>query len=282
MALINKLNDFPLQTRALKSGVQAWREAGEGDPLVLLHGISSGSGSWVQQLAGLSEQHRVIAWDAPGYGGSDELPTAQPTAGDYAERLAEWLDALHIERCWLVGHSLGAMMASAFADRYPQRLLGLALASPAQGYGKEDAEERMKIYRKRPAVLEEFGPEGLAARRAAALLSGDASTDQVALVADGMKRLRLSGFSAASWLLANDDIWDYLPVPVAPQMVMCGAADAITPPDKAERLAQRAGINEYKEIPAAGHACYIEAAADVNRMLMQWMSAATATSGGEL
>ena len=43
MALINKLNDFPLQTRALKSGVQAWREAGEGDPL-------AGVGSPNQQL----------------------------------------------------------------------------------------------------------------------------------------------------------------------------------------------------------------------------------------
>ena len=54
MALINKLNDFPLQTRAPKSGVQAWREAGEGDPLVLLHGISSGAASWLNMALALA------------------------------------------------------------------------------------------------------------------------------------------------------------------------------------------------------------------------------------
>ncbi|WP_221795713.1 alpha/beta fold hydrolase [Oceanobacter mangrovi] len=283
--LTRMLEDLPLQTCQLADGrTQAWRESGKssehGQTLVLLHGISSGSGSWVQQLAALgSAERKVMAWDAPGYGGSDELATTRPSALDYAERLASWLESQGVERCWLVGHSLGAMIASAFARRYPQRLSGLLLASPAQGYGKADAQTREQVFRKRPDVLQQLGPEGLAQKRAAALVSPNASADQVALVADGMKKLRLAGFTAASWLLANDDIWSYLPVDSEPRRVICGGADDITPPTAARQLALDFGATEFVEIPAAGHACYIEAADQVNQVLLEWLSTTvTATS----
>ena len=63
----------------------------------------------------LSHHFHVIAWDAPGYGKSDELLTDQPNATDYAKRLAALFDTLKIEKAIVVGHSLGALQASAFA-----------------------------------------------------------------------------------------------------------------------------------------------------------------------
>ena len=98
---------FTLRRTALGHGELAWREAGQGTALVLLHGIGAGSGSWVGQLEGLASSFRVIAWDAPGYGASAPLPQAQPLAGDYARVLAEFLQALKIDALALVGHSLG-------------------------------------------------------------------------------------------------------------------------------------------------------------------------------
>ncbi|MDP2504957.1 alpha/beta fold hydrolase [Oceanobacter sp. 3_MG-2023] len=285
--LIQQLDDFPRQSIRLGDVNQSWRESGpesggNGEVLVLLHGISSGSGSWVQQLAALETDCRVLAWDAPGYGDSDDLSVTGANAKDYAERLAHWLDALGIQRCWLVGHSLGAMVAAAFAARYPQRLAGLMLASPAQGYGQADAETRERVYRQRPTMLAQLGPAGLAAQRAAALVSVNASAAQVSLVADGMRQLRLSGFQAASWLLANDDIWSYLPVDVESRRVICGAADTITPPQAARQLASDLDTTEFVEIAAAGHACYVEAAAAVNQALKDWMSSATSRTGTSL
>ncbi len=280
--LTRMLNHFPLRTCLLADGQQTWREGSSAkcnQVLVLLHGISSGSGSWVQQLDVLGRHCRVLAWDAPGYGRSADLPDSQPGAMDYAERLADWLDALGVERCWLVGHSLGAMIAAAFAHRYPGRLDGLLLASPAQGYGKSDADTRERIYHQRPDVLEQLGADGLAARRAVALLSASATAEQVELVADSMKQLRLPGFRAASWLLAHDDIWSYLPVDVTVRRVICGGMDGITPPQGARQLAQDFDATEFVEIPAAGHACYIEAAALVNQTLMDWMSTGSAKTG---
>jgi pimeloyl-ACP methyl ester carboxylesterase len=60
------LAPFPVRTVCGRHGVFSFREYGAGRVLVLLHGIGSGSGSWVHQLAGLGERYRVLAWDAPG------------------------------------------------------------------------------------------------------------------------------------------------------------------------------------------------------------------------
>ena len=64
-----------VQTVKMPDGaIQAYRDSqGCGETIVLLHGISSGAASWQQQFASLGQNHRLIAWDAPGYGLSDGL-----------------------------------------------------------------------------------------------------------------------------------------------------------------------------------------------------------------
>src|SRR5690606_7734322 len=110
-----QLAQFELKTVQFDGVQQSYREAGAGKVLVLLHGISSGSGSWVKQLQNLSHHFHVIAWDAPGYGQSDPLAVEQPNAEDYAQRLKGMLTALGLNlgsapdqnKMILVGHSLG-------------------------------------------------------------------------------------------------------------------------------------------------------------------------------
>lgn len=257
--LIDKLSRFPLRQVTVDGRRLAYREAGEGPVLLLLHGISSGSGSWVRQLERLGDRFRVVAWDAPGYGGSEPLQSATPSASDYARALLGLIEALGLERPLLVGHSLGALQAAAFAAAWGDRLAGLVLADPAQGYGQADAATRQEVFRKRPAMLKALGPDGLARERAPALLSPGATVDKVALVADGMRRLQLPGFSAASWLLAHDDIWRYLPDYRRALLVLCGDEDSITPPESAVALAERYGQALYVALPQAGHASYIDA-----------------------
>ncbi len=72
-AIAERISRFPVRTVSVGGRTLAYREAGSGAPLVLLHGIGNQSGSWVQQLESLADRFRVIAWDAPGYGGSDPL-----------------------------------------------------------------------------------------------------------------------------------------------------------------------------------------------------------------
>lgn len=80
--------------------------------------------------------YRVLAWDMPGYGESPMLAAAPADAGDYADALARMLDRAGVEQTILVGHSLGALVAAAFAAKYPQRMFYPVLADVAQGYGQ--------------------------------------------------------------------------------------------------------------------------------------------------
>src|SRR5262245_46878990 len=93
---------FPARTVALEGGAGvAVRTAGRDDApaVVLLHGIGSGAGSWLEVALALAPSARVIAWDAPGYGASTPLAPARPRAADYAARLNALLAALDVGTC---------------------------------------------------------------------------------------------------------------------------------------------------------------------------------------
>jgi cytochrome c-type biogenesis protein CcmH/NrfF len=112
-------------------GRVSYRSCGSGPVVVLLHGISSGAASWLQCALKLESQARVIAWNAPGYGRSTPLTISQPKAVDYARRLQDMLQALEVEQCVLVGHSLGALMAAAYLAHGDGRARRTLLADPA-------------------------------------------------------------------------------------------------------------------------------------------------------
>jgi pimeloyl-ACP methyl ester carboxylesterase len=105
-------------------------EAGQGEPLVLLHGtaIDSASLSYRPSLPYLSRQHRTIALDWPGYGQS-ELPRTSLTSNDYVQLLLRFLDALGLERVHLAGFSMGGAIALGLALHAPKRLATLTMIS---------------------------------------------------------------------------------------------------------------------------------------------------------
>lgn len=261
------LAQFPearIDTTQLTQRTIGYREAGathpHAMPVVLLHGIGSGAASWVRQLESLGATRRVLAWDAPGYGASTPVAPASPVASDYAAALADWLDALDIERCVLVGHSLGAIVAGAFAAEYASRVEGLLLVSPASGYGAASAEVRETKRDARLAMLAELGPQGLAEQRSANMLSAHASDAARDWVRWNMARIVPQGYAQATHLLANADLAADLKRYRGRIAVAVGAADAITTPAACERIAQAAGVS-LQVIPNAGHAGYIESPA---------------------
>lgn len=251
-----------------------WREAGQGQAVILLHGISSGSVSWVKQFSdrALTNGHRLIAWDAPGYGGSAALPQEQSKASLYATALAALIAELELERPLIVGHSLGALIGSAYAAAYPDGLSGLVLADPAQGYASATPEKRQQVYGQRKQMIETLGPQGYGEQRAAALLREGAEPQDIAWVRSNMQQLNPAGFLSAAWMLANDDINPYLRRYRGPLQVWCGSEDRITPPQGAEALAQRQNTT-LRLIDAAGHASYLDAPATFNRFLQDFTGA---------
>ena len=97
-----------LQRTQISGQTLSWREEGEGETLLLLHGIGGSSQSWEGQLSYLANQYRVIAWDMPGYGGSDPLTVNKPTSDDYVDCLEALLDFLGVKKVHLLGQSIAA------------------------------------------------------------------------------------------------------------------------------------------------------------------------------
>ena len=241
----------------------AYRAGGSHGPVVvLLHGISSGAASWLPCASLLAASARVIAWDAPGYGNSTPLPQAQPKAADYAARLEGLLRALGVRPDLIVGHSLGALMASAYlADAAPDLLpRSLLLLSPAQGYGAAGKEDKSReVEQQRLDALASLGVAGLAERGPQRLLSQSATPDARTWVRWNMARLREAGYRQAVSMLCRDDIAGYLArrPPHVPVAVACGALDVVTTPLASGDLAAQFGL-PFSLLPGAGHVCYVD------------------------
>ncbi|MGW4227810.1 alpha/beta fold hydrolase [Streptomyces sp. NPDC004980] len=124
-----------LRHRVIHGYRRAYRMAGKGPVILLIHGIGDSSATWAGLIPGLARHHTVIAPDLLGHGASDK-PRADYSVAAYANGIRDLLGVLGIERATLVGHSLGGGVAMQFAYQYPERTDRLILVS-AGGVGRE-------------------------------------------------------------------------------------------------------------------------------------------------
>ncbi|MGJ9411156.1 alpha/beta fold hydrolase [Aeromicrobium sp. CF4.19] len=116
---------------------RAYRRAGSGPVLLLLHGLGCDSSTWDRVVAPLSEHFTVIAPDLLGHGDSDK-PDADYSLGGYANGMRDLLAVLGIDSVTVVGHSLGGGVAMQFAYQFPDRTERIVLVSTG-GLGREVA-----------------------------------------------------------------------------------------------------------------------------------------------
>lgn len=142
----------------------AYRRAGTGPPLLLLHGGWSDSREWRLQFGGLADEFDIVAWDAPGCGGSSD-PPAGFAMSNYADAVAGVIDALDLDRPHVLGLSFGAGLALAVYERHHGLVRSLVLASAYAGWaGSLPAEEiAARLERMRTEI--HLPPERLGSRR---------------------------------------------------------------------------------------------------------------------
>jgi pimeloyl-ACP methyl ester carboxylesterase len=128
-------SDVDLHYQVLHGYRRAYRIAGTGPALVLIHGIGDSSATWSGLIPSLARHHTVIAPDLLGHGASDK-PRADYSVAAYANGLRDLLSVLGIDHATLVGHSFGGGVAMQFAYQYPERTDRLVLVSTG-GVGAE-------------------------------------------------------------------------------------------------------------------------------------------------
>lgn len=112
-----------------------YRIAGDGPPLLLVHGIAGSGLTWEDVMPALAERNTVIAPDMLGHGESAK-PRGDYSLGAYASGLRDLLSVLGHDRATIVGHSLGGGVAMVFAYQFPERTERLVLVDSG-GLGKE-------------------------------------------------------------------------------------------------------------------------------------------------
>jgi 2-hydroxymuconate-semialdehyde hydrolase len=132
-----KRTGVPVEKGSVSAGTinTAYIAAGNGQPVVLLHGSSAGGITWYGVIGPLSHHWRVIAPDVVGYGESDK-PSAAYDRPYFAAWLRAFLDALDLPKVSLIGLSQGGAIALQFTLENPERVDRLVLADSA-GLGKE-------------------------------------------------------------------------------------------------------------------------------------------------
>jgi pimeloyl-ACP methyl ester carboxylesterase len=230
----------------------AYRVCGAGPPVLLLHGWYVDSREFVRQADGLSDAYRVIAWDAPGAGGSSD-PEEGASLEDWADWLAEFLHALDVKTAHVAGLSWGGGLALAFAHRHPSFVRSLVLMSAYAGWGGslpthevkrrlEQAIENTSRPPERwaPAMLETLLPPG----------SGQAIADELtAMLSDfhpAATRVALTAFAEA-------DLRPAMPGIDAPTLMIYGELDVRSPREVWEPMHEAIPDSKLVVIPEVGH-----------------------------
>ena len=250
----------------------AYTLSGAGPTVVFLHGIGGNASNWTQQCAAISARYRAVAWDARGYGDSDDYPEAL-TFPLFAADLRRLLDHLDVAQAHLVGLSMGGRIALDFYEAHPTRVASLVLCDTFPGYDDSvSVEQREQFIQSRQApLLAGKEPRDIAVLVAPTLLSKGASAASLQRLIHSMSRLH-----KASYLKAIAAMAHYAPVArltdiQVPSLVICGDEDHLTPPALARHMASLIPAAELLILAQAGHLSNIEQPAAFNAALLAFL-----------
>lgn len=228
------------------------------DAVVLLHGIGSNSTGWRFVMPALASDHRVIAWNAPGYYLSDNLAAEAPSHAAYSDALAALLDALGIASAHIVGSSFGSLIAMSFASRFPERVRRLVLLGTARGQAWLPAEERARRLEMRAASIRDGGL-ALAEKRWSNLVSPTASPLAIALVKEVLGATHRRGMTQSARTSDATDVMEFAPRIRARTLLAVGSEDRVNPPDITRTIASAIEASSVVELAGVGHLPKLEA-----------------------
>lgn len=264
--------ELPLRELSSERGVLRYREAGEGPPLLLLHGSGPGVTGWRNFRGNISffaEHFRTLILEFPGFGVSDAFDDAHPMlSAQHAVPL--FLDGLGIDRASIIGNSMGGGVAIDFAIKHPHRVdrlvtiggIGGNLYSPFPGEGirllseftENPSRERLIAWLQATVYDPALVTEELIQER------WEQATDPATLASAKRMygRAAVDGLAAAQRESVEPPQWAHLRAVTAPTLVTWGRDDRVSPLDMsviAMRLLPRGEVHIF---PDCGHWVMIE------------------------
>jgi 3-oxoadipate enol-lactonase len=244
---------------------------GSGELLVLLHGIGGNKRNWHDNLPALAAHWHTVAWDARGYGESDDYEG--PLAfTDYADDLTRVLDRFGAAKAHVLGLSMGGRIAMDFAERYPERLLSLTLCDTHAGFSTFTDERQREFLRLRKEPLVNGGePRDIAVPVAKSLSGPNISAEAFAKLVDSLNRLHKESYIKSLEATVAAPPQRRIGSIRVPTHVIVGSGDRLTTPDMCRELAARIPGAKLTVIDDAGHLPNIERPAAFNAAVVAFL-----------
>ncbi len=248
--------------------------AGEGPPVVLLHGLGWDHHLWDRQLQDLSQAYQVIAPDTRGHG-MTEVPEGPYSIADYCDDLVSLLDKLNLSKVTLIGFSQGGMTALTLATRFPERLDALGVLCAVEKL-HPDASANME---NRITAMQTQGAE-TAARVAGKSIFSESfiygHADYFESFVRSRVRANANGLIAAMRAGVGYDLSDKIQAITFPTLIVAGGRDVLAPPSSVRAMAEAIPSAEFHLFPDCGHMVPIEAPSEFDALLESFLNGISA------
>jgi pimeloyl-ACP methyl ester carboxylesterase len=250
----------------------AYEDTGRGHVVVLLHGFAEDSTVWKHQVAALARRYRVIAPDWPGSGLSPLNPEVTPSMESFAGLLHAILVQEKIDRCCIVGHSMGGYAALAFAEAHRGYVAGLGLFHST---AFPDTPEKRQTRRRGQTFIRENGSAAFVRQSTPNLFADgfkEAHPDEVTALIQRASILRpetLTGYYQA--MLDRPDRTQVLASSVVPVLLIAGALDKAVPLAESLRQTALAPMTFFHLLEDTAHMGMWEAPEAAEKILMEYL-----------
>ena len=246
-----------------------YETAGEGAPVVLIHGLAMDFTFWHHQVHPLAAHFQVIRYDVRGHGSSER---AEPpySLELMADDLHQFLRSIGVGPAHLVGLSMGGMIAQTLALSHPNQVLSLTLASTTSEYPPEGRQ----AFLERAQTARESGMEALVDGTMGRWFTDEyrqknsADLSQVRRVVLGTNA---ACFGAAALAVSKVDTTTRLHQIGAPTLVIAAENDMSTPVAAARRIQDGIAGSKLEIIAEASHCCNIQRPDEFNRVLLDFL-----------
>jgi len=256
-----------LQYTVTRKRKLAWRERGEGPALVFIHGLGGNSRNWKFQYRHFYKRFRVIGWEAPGCGGSDDWDRDQPRLKDYVQEILFLLDALGVEEAHMVGHSFGGTLIPSFKKAYPDRVRSMVLVQPVIGSGPLEPDEQQQIIQAPETLLKSVGVEKFLKLHAPKSVAANADAPTVKKAIEVTSWMRPTGYLAQWRAMAHANIFQEIPREPGPTSIIMGTEDKTASREVVTQISEAISGGRVVAIQDVGHMIYIERPSRFNDLL---------------
>jgi 3-oxoadipate enol-lactonase len=269
-----------LTAMTTKDGRFGYEAAGDPamTPVVFLHGIGGAARGWRSQLDAFGGRYHAIAWDMPGYGGSQPLPVTNILT--LAEALKDFLAQLGAVKPVLVGHSIGGMIVQQFLASYPDLAGAAVLAQTSSAFGSSDGEWQKNFIETRLGPLDRGETmASMAPKLVQDLLGEEPSAAGVELARDCMAAVKPETYRNSMKAMIGFDLRKNLADIAVPTLLLSGSKDNNAP---AKTMAKMAGLvkgSTYVELEGVGHLANMERPNEFNEVLRDFLATIHEVSG---